>query len=144
VNESLHKAIERLWRQAGYPSSRKVAERTGREVSHVTVANVLRGVGHPTWSTVAATARALGVSDTGLESLRDLWEEDWGSRTPARRHPRIKEGLVVRPGDTLVLTIDADQWSEDDIERLAEQFPDNNVTFVRDAQVAVVRKEEAA
>lgn len=66
----LRQRIQRLYRQAGEPSTRVLAARLGRAVSHTTVSAVLRCRRNPRWGQLELVVEALGGDP---ESIRPLW-----------------------------------------------------------------------
>lgn len=147
---SLSQALLRVWNDAGRPSTRRLSHRTSGQVSHTTVSNVLYGKRTARWSTVSLVAEALGVDP---EQFYELWREEYDAHE-ARRHQRsgrlraanLKEGVTVRPGDTLVVTLRGD-WDGDlgELQRdLQFLFPEVQVRLLGGVDVAVIRREETA
>lgn len=143
--------IRKLSRRAGSPSSRAVSHRTGGMVSHTTVADLMSGKRIPRWPALLQIARALRATPQDLREIRSVWEcheEDQRARRAAARTPRIREGLVINPGDTVVITVedtpnsDPEKW----MQNIAGQFPDNKVKVIVGGSIAVIRadKEVAA
>ncbi|MDG4766884.1 peptide deformylase [Solwaraspora sp. WMMD406] len=66
----LRRRIQRLYRQAGEPSTRVLATRLGRAVSHTTVNAVLRCVRNPRWGQLELVVETLGGDP---EDFRPLW-----------------------------------------------------------------------
>lgn len=59
ATDLLHRRIEHLHRENGKPSTREIARRTGRAVSHATVGEILRGERVPRWQSLEPVVRAL-------------------------------------------------------------------------------------
>lgn len=152
---ALTQALQAVWEEEGRPSTRVLAHRTEGRLTHTTVSNVLYGRSIPRWSSVALVAHALGVDP---HQFYDLWREEYDAHE-ARRHARsgriraanLKEGLVIRPGDTLVVTMpepsneeDGGRWVEQVHEDLKFLFPGVEVRLLVGMGVAVIRREEAA
>lgn len=139
-------ALRELYRNAGEPSYRAVSYRTRQAISHTAVGSVLDGASFPRWTTLVALVQALRGDPNDFE---DLWEEERTNRNESqkKRPPKIQEGLVIRPGDTVVLTVanqgqegeDLDSYRED----LAKAMPENvKVVLVIGATASVIRKGE--
>lgn len=62
--------LRRLYRTAGEPSSRRIAQLTGRAISHTTVIKVIRGDQRPKWGPLEVIVIALGGD---VEHFRVLW-----------------------------------------------------------------------
>ncbi|GEB52691.1 hypothetical protein SCA03_52420 [Streptomyces cacaoi] len=62
--------VQLLHRQAGEPSFRVVAQRTGKAISHTTVGSVLRCEKPPGWGPLELVVEALGGQ---LDEFRQLW-----------------------------------------------------------------------
>lgn len=61
ARQTLQNAIQDLYRQAGCPSLRQIADRTSGAVSHMAVSNIVHHPGpRPRWVTVAQVIKALG------------------------------------------------------------------------------------
>lgn len=66
-------AVRRLYHEAGTPTTRAVARRTGHRISHNTVASILKGSAFPRWATVELLVRALHGEP---EDLYRVWVEE--------------------------------------------------------------------
>jgi predicted transcriptional regulator len=64
--------LNRLHRQAGMPSSRKIAAMTGGKISHTTANAVLGGTVVPSWAVLVWITQALG-GDVAV--VRRLWAD---------------------------------------------------------------------
>ncbi|MFE2409993.1 Crp/Fnr family transcriptional regulator [Kitasatospora sp. NPDC059408] len=93
---ALREQLQRLHRQAGEPSTRELAERLDRRLSHDTVHRALRARTLPKWSTVEALVVALdGDPDTFSGLWADAREATSGPtrETGARRRPVVNKGF---------------------------------------------------
>ncbi|WP_435110039.1 helix-turn-helix domain-containing protein [Nocardiopsis synnemataformans] len=73
--------LNRLRSQAGNPSLRKIADLTGRVVSHTTINDIFHGRSVPRWTVVDCLVKALGGDP---ERFRNLWVE-----ATAEKHHRF-------------------------------------------------------
>jgi len=99
---ALYDEIHRLYRKAGEPSTRKIAEKAEKIISHTTICNVIR---HPNdkqswlnWTNVEPIIKALGGD---VEFVHELWskardEED--DKTTGEDNKAADEHVTVRPG----------------------------------------------
>jgi hypothetical protein len=62
--------LRELHLEAGKPSARKVAEGSGRMVSHTTVSEVLRGTRVPSWKSLWVIGKQLGADK---DTLKGIW-----------------------------------------------------------------------
>jgi DNA-binding transcriptional MerR regulator len=62
--------LRELHLEAGKPSARKVAEGSGRMVSHTTVSEVLRGARVPSWKSLWVIGKQLGADE---DTLKGIW-----------------------------------------------------------------------
>lgn len=141
--------LRELHRRNGCPSSRAVSYRTDGAVSHTTVAYLLSGKKCPRWTALANIALALRATPADMQELRDLWDAAEEVRKSQRPQPtpKIREGLVIRPGDTILITVEelSEEWTVDRVETdLGQMFPDNKVKVIIGADVAVIRAGEEA
>lgn len=139
--------LRELRESQGSPSFRAISYRTDGKLSHTAV-SLMFGGKFPRWSSVEAVARALRVNQVELGELRELWQ-DWHDRRErirqrvrASRQTKIKEGLVIRPGDTIVIAVEDADDSEALRSQLADQFPDNKVKVIIGGSIAVIRANE--
>ena len=144
----LIQALHRLHGQAGFPSSRRIGYRSGGVLSHTSINNILTGATFPRWSSIEAFVRALGGNPADYRALWEQGQEARNQDRPRRIGKLVKEGLVIRPGDTVVFTVDPN--IEDDelatlYEDLAKLVPENvKVAVFTDVKVSVIRGEVAA
>lgn len=138
--------MRELGQRAGSPSSRAVSYRTGGMVSHTTVADLMSGKRIPRWPALLQIAQALRATPEDLREIRSVWEhheEGRKARRAAARTLRIREGLVIRPGDTVVITVAnaPDEDQESWLQNLADQFPRNEVKVIVGGSIAVIRAD---
>lgn len=69
MSDELLGALHALRRQAAFPSSRAIAERTSPKVSHTTVSNLFNGAHVPLWPQVATVVAALGGDPADFEAM---------------------------------------------------------------------------
>lgn len=61
--------LRELHSDAAKPSARKVAEGSGRRVSHTTVSETLRGTRVPSWKTLWVIGKELGADEATLKRI---------------------------------------------------------------------------
>ncbi|MFI6876010.1 hypothetical protein ACIBL6_21525 [Streptomyces sp. NPDC050400] len=110
--ERLRYRLQLLHRQDGEPSSRVVAQRTGKAISHMTVRSVLRCESPPGWGPLELVVEAL---DGDLEEFRVLWVAVRDETSPlALPKPVAWEEEAEEPARTVDLSIpDLDAVEED-------------------------------
>ncbi|MEE1768434.1 tetratricopeptide repeat protein [Streptomyces sp. JV185] len=79
---SLKKALQRLHRLSGEPSTREISRRTHGALSHTTVSQTLRGEQLPSWRSVELVVTALQGSRDEFRSLWIAAREAEGDRKP--------------------------------------------------------------
>lgn len=63
-------ALRELHLRAGEPSTRSISKATGKQISHETVNQTLKGSVLPHWTTVEFIVKAL---EGDVETFRELW-----------------------------------------------------------------------
>lgn len=67
--KQLFNYLRELHRDAGEPSSRKVAESSGGMISHTTVSKVLAGTRVPSWKSLLVIGKTLGADEVALKQI---------------------------------------------------------------------------
>ncbi|MEU6729081.1 WD40 repeat domain-containing protein [Nonomuraea wenchangensis] len=100
----LRGSLKRLHRESGEPSTREIARRTGRVISHTTVSLVLQCRKNPRWQLLEIIVQAL---DGDVEEFRQLWisvrdsedDQDDHKASPKANRPAQHEAYGARPID---------------------------------------------
>lgn len=88
--------LARLRREAGDPSFRKMAERSGR-ISHTTLHEAVRGTRFPSWETTREFAKACGADE---EPWRRRWVELQSVPEPESPEPSAEPSATTEPSST--------------------------------------------
>lgn len=99
ATDLLHRGIEHLHRESGKLSTREIARRTGRVVSHATVGEILRGERVPRWQSLEPIVRVL---QGDVREFRRLWlraDDERGGVRGDIGQPRANGGVPTVSAD---------------------------------------------